>query len=137
MFVGIRATKDREIHIEKMFLMPCVFSALFISRLIKIGRLDIGLIFFVAMFTGFALSYFFLKKESLKIQKSYVFVKGSCETLIIVVIIFCVKYFFGYMKAVHSELEKYLIAEIIFSGITTGFFLNKIVRYARLICLKR
>jgi hypothetical protein len=40
------------------------------------------------------------------------------------------------MKAVNDELEKYLIAEIIISDITTGFFLNKVIRYGMLICLK-
>jgi hypothetical protein len=33
------------------------------------------------------------------------------------------------MRAVNGESEKYLIAEIIVSGITTGFLLNKAVQY--------
>jgi hypothetical protein len=60
-------------------------------------------------------------------------VKGSYETLIITMTIFAMKYYFGYMKAVHGELEKYLIAEISISGITSGFFANKAIRYVRLL----
>jgi membrane protein CcdC involved in cytochrome C biogenesis len=137
MFVGIRATKDREIHIEKMFLMPCVFFTMFLAKLIQTWRIDIWLIFSATLLISFVVCNFFVKQEQLKIKKSHVFVKGSCETLVIVMIIFCVKYFFGYMKAVNGESEKYLIAEIIFSGITTSFFLNKVIRYARLIGLKQ
>jgi hypothetical protein len=136
-FIGIRATKDRKVHIEKMFLMPGIFFMLFLIKLITIRRFDICMIFSVAMFIGLAFSYFSLKKESLKVEKSYVLVKGSCETLIVVMTIFCLKYFFGYMRAVNGELEKYLIAEIIISGIATGFLLNKIIRYAGLSCLWR
>jgi hypothetical protein len=117
--------------------MPGIFFVLFLIKLITIWRLDICIIFFIAMFAGLAFSYFFLKKESMKVEKSYVFIKGSYETLIVVMIIFCVKYFFGYMKAVNGESEKYLIAEIIVSGITTGFLLNKAIRYAGLSCLKQ
>ncbi|MDR2766033.1 MAG: hypothetical protein LBB63_01035 [Holosporaceae bacterium] len=114
-FIGIRATKDRKMHIGKMFFMPEFFFALFLARLVAIWRLDICMIFSVAMFIGLAFSYFFLKRESLKVEKSYVFIKGPCETLVVVMTIFCLKYFFGYMMAVNGELEKYLIAEIIIS----------------------
>jgi hypothetical protein len=41
------------------------------------------------------------------------------------------------MKAVNGESEEYLVAEIIISGITTGFLLNKVIRYASLSCLKQ
>jgi membrane protein CcdC involved in cytochrome C biogenesis len=136
-FIGIRATKDRNVHIGKMFLMPSIFFALFLIRLIAIWRLDICAIFFTALTVALLLSHFFIKRKSPEIHGKYVFIKGSCETLIVVMIIFCIKYFFGYMKAVNSELEKYLIAEIIISGITTGFLLNKIIRYAGLSCLKQ
>jgi hypothetical protein len=131
MIIGIRATKDHRTHIGKKLLMPGIFLALFVSRLTKIARLDICLIFLLAMLVSFAFSHFFLKKELLKVEKSRVFVKGSCETLVVVMIIFCIKYFFGYMKVVHGELEKYLIAEIIGSGITSGFFLNKAMQYIK------
>jgi membrane protein CcdC involved in cytochrome C biogenesis len=135
-FIGIKATKDRIMHVGKIFLMPSIFFALFLTRLIAIGRLDVCMIFSIAMFISLAFSYFFLKREPLKIEKSHVFVKGSYETLIVVMIIFIIKYYFGYMKAVNGELEKYLIAEIIISGITSGFLVNKAIHYARLICVK-
>jgi membrane protein CcdC involved in cytochrome C biogenesis len=136
-FIGIRATKDREVHIGKIFLMPGIFFALFLIRLIAIWRLDICAIFLTALTVALFLSHFFIKRESPKIHGKYVFIKGSCETLIVVMTIFCLKYFFGYMRAVNGELEKYLIAEIIISGTTTGFLLNKIIRYAGLISLRR
>ncbi|MDR2781211.1 MAG: hypothetical protein LBB21_01990 [Holosporaceae bacterium] len=136
LFVGISATKDRKMHIGKMFFMPGIFFALFLARLIMISRLDVCMIFSVAMLASMAFSYFFLKRESLKVEKPYVFVKGSCETLIVVMIIFCIKYFFGYMKAVNGESEEYLVAEIIASGIATGFLFNQVVRYMQLMYLK-
>jgi hypothetical protein len=136
-FIGIKATKDRTIYIGKMFLMPSVFFALFLIRLVALWRWDIFLIFLVALFISLALSYFFLRIESMKVEQSHVFVKGSYETLIVVMVIFFIKYYLGYMKAMGGELEKYLIAEIIVSGVTTGFFLNKIIRYAGLICFKQ
>jgi membrane protein CcdC involved in cytochrome C biogenesis len=117
--------------------MPGIFFALFLNKLITIWRLDICAIFFAALIISLLLSRFFIKRESLKIQGKYVFIKGSCETLVVVMTIFCIKYFFGYMKAVNGELEKYLIAEIIISGIMMGFLLNKVIRYAGLSCLKQ
>jgi hypothetical protein len=40
------------------------------------------------------------------------------------------------MKAINGEQEEYLIAEIVISGITTGFLLNKAIRYVQLIYFK-
>jgi membrane protein CcdC involved in cytochrome C biogenesis len=105
--------------------------------LITIWRLDICAIFFAALIVSLLISHFFVKHEQLKVRGKYVFVNGSCETLIVVMIIFVIKYYFGYMKAVNDELEKYLIAEIIISGITTGFLVNKVIRYVRLIYFKQ
>jgi hypothetical protein len=133
MFVGIRATKDRKIHIGKMFLMPGIFFTMFLAKLIQTWRIDIWLIFSTTLLVSFVACNFFLKQKQLKIQKSYVFVKGSYETLIITMTIFAMKYFFGYMKAVHGESKKYLIAEVIISGITSGFFANKAIQYIRLL----
>jgi membrane protein CcdC involved in cytochrome C biogenesis len=136
-FIGIRATKDRTVHIGKMFLMPSIFFALFLIKLIITQRLDICAIFFASLTVSLLISHFFVKHEQLKVRGRYVFVNGSCETLIVVMIIFIVKYCFGYMKAVNGEQEKYLIAEIIISGITTGFLVNKVIHYMRLIYFKQ
>ncbi|MDR0631785.1 MAG: hypothetical protein LBF54_00865 [Holosporaceae bacterium] len=132
-FIGIRATKDREIRIGKIFLMPSIFFTMFFVKLIQTWRIDIWLIFFVTLLISFAIFHFFLKQEPMEIKKSHIFVKGSRETLAIVMAIFAVKYYFGYMKAVHGELEKYLVAEIIISGITSGFFANKVIQCLRLL----
>jgi hypothetical protein len=131
-FIGVRATKDRTVHIGKMFLMPSIFFALFLIKLITTWRLDICAIFFAALIVSLFVFHFSVKHEPLKVGGKYVFLNGSCETLIVVMIIFFIKYYFGYMKAVNGEQEKYLIAEIIISGITTGFLVNKAMQCIKL-----
>ncbi|MDR1235572.1 MAG: hypothetical protein LBJ96_01050 [Holosporaceae bacterium] len=87
-FIGIRATKDRTVHIGKIFLMPGIFFAQFLIKLIITWRLDICAIFFTALIVSLFISHFFVKHEQLKVRGKYVFVGGSCETLIVVMIIF-------------------------------------------------
>jgi membrane protein CcdC involved in cytochrome C biogenesis len=104
-FIGTKATKDRIVHVGKMFLMPGIFFALFWIKLIITWRLDIYALFFIALIVSLLISHFFIKYEQLKVHGKYVFVNGSYETLIIVMIIFTIKYYFGYMKAVNGEQE--------------------------------
>jgi ABC-type bacteriocin/lantibiotic exporter with double-glycine peptidase domain len=103
---------------------------LLLIKLITIKRWDFYAIFFTAFFVSL---FLFCQGQIIEARGKHVFMKGSYETLIIVMIIFALKYYFGYMKAVNGERESYLGAEILISGITSGFFVNKVIRCVKLL----
>ncbi|WP_162147034.1 hypothetical protein [Holospora obtusa] len=124
LFFGIRSIKTRQVHMVWMFLVPCLFLSfqhemLFSERVVK---------FFFFFLFGTSLSIFVHQKQNIKVVKSFgsIEVPGSWLTLMILLFLFLVKYCFGYLQFMHSELfVSYLYVENFISGVGAGYFFGR------------
>ena len=131
--VGIKATKERDVYLPKLFIIPVVLTAMKYKIFIN-ATMDIWITYFITLIIGLMIGYMVASREKIEVSNMMVRLQGSYQTLIILLLFFSVKYIFGYLNAAHPELiAEYLNIEIVCSGIFSGYFLGKAVRYLKFI----
>lgn len=131
--VGIEALKTHTVPIYRLFIFPVIFFVWgFYSLMQKCGNSFDFFIWIFSLCAGIGIGWLLFRHLILKIdrQNSLVTFAGSYSLLILIVTIFCVKYFFGFMHA--TSLFSYAAdviqkAEIIVSGVITGIFIGRVV----------
>ena len=134
--VGIKASKVRIIPLWKAFVLPTIFLSMSIQTLTTIEtieHLSIGS-WIVAMLVGSSFGWWQVQRLDIKIDKkrSLIQIPGSWDTLVVILIIFIAKYYFGYEKATNPVLVTQLnfkISVLVLSGGCTGLFLGKLCCY--------
>lgn len=130
LFVGIKSTRTRIVYLPKLFIIPLVLLALkykiFFSKEVV---LFIAVIIFAAICSFIALRH--TKITVIKNAKS-VELPGNYSTLLTLICFFAIKYYFGYLDSTMPTLSaKYSFIDTIISGIFTGYFLGRSIRYLR------
>ena len=135
-FIGIKATKTRVISLKKLFALPIIFSILSIETLVssfKLSVLSIS-IYAIALSIGLILGWLLVKNQEMQFDKKYnlIQVQGSWSTLILILCIFCAKYYFGYALALDPNKSQDTLFEVIMlvvSGAITGMFIGRLLFY--------
>jgi hypothetical protein len=134
--VGIKASKERVIPFWKIFVLPTIFLSISIQNLTTIENIEYLSIgsWIVAMLAGSLFGWWQVKRLNIKIDKkgSLIQIPGSWDTLLVILIIFIAKYYFGYEKATNPVLVAQLnfkISMLVLSGVCTGLFLGKLFGY--------
>lgn len=133
--IGIKALKPRVVSIYRLTLMPLLFVFLSVHTLFVVPLDFIRItIFVVTIILGMGMGFWQISRLYLQVdkQKRLLAVPGSFATLILVLVIFASKYYFGYTEAVnpammHNDLFLWLMLAI--SGLCTGMFVGRAICY--------
>ena len=132
--IGIRASKTNIVHLYKLFFIPLVFVFFSIHTLVSTVTIDIFTLttWFCAILIGSVLGWFQLSKYKLIIDKKNKLIQmpGTWTTLIFILIVLTMKYYFSYELAVdptlaeHTEFEIAMLSTL---SVFTGLFIGKLL----------
>ncbi len=135
-YVGIKASKPGTVSIHKLYIIPIIFTYLSIDTLItavKINLFSVGT-WLIAIIIGVGLGWLQVFRSVIQVDRPNKLVKlpGTWTTLVIIIIIFACKYYFGYelgvdpLKAEQTGFEFSMLA---ISGLCTGLFIGRLICY--------
>jgi hypothetical protein len=125
---SLAATRDRRIHIIKLFVFPCLFLFLSFFKLVHMYTVKLWCIFWVSITIGCLFAFIFIsKRQIIKAEKFHITMKGSYNTLVLSMLIFFTKYFFSYMKAIDQYLDYYLFLETAIYSLSMGISIGMLL----------
>jgi len=129
-FIGIKSTKPRIISSPiKLFIMPLIFS---LFSLKEVTNIEDFLLFILIMAISFCVNWKLPKPIISQTKNNIMIIPGSYHSLMMIIGIFSVKYYFGYMKTVMPELlYKYKILDLAISALILGVAFSKSYFYYR------
>ncbi|MDF1654858.1 MAG: hypothetical protein P1U34_07055 [Coxiellaceae bacterium] len=137
-YIGFKASKDRIVSIYKMLLLPIIFGWLAIDTIMQDFTVDtwavLAFIVSLAIFTLLGYLHVIKMKCSIDLEHKLVKSPGTWSVLIIVLIIFVSKYYFGYQLAVDPSIvhnRHFEMTYIAVSAACIGYLLGKVLAYAR------
>ena len=135
-FVGVKSSKDGVVSIKKLMIIPIVFMYLSLESVYLNFKIDqfVVLIYLAAIVFGVLLGLLQAKSQGVSVdkEKKLVAVPGSWATLVIIMIIFFSKYYFGYALGVDPGLKTnthFEFAILFVSGTTAGMFVGRLLFY--------
>ncbi len=139
-FIGIKASKSRVTPFLKLLIAPIIFSWMSIDTLVG----DVGSssyansIWAIAILIGVFFGWLQLRLLKIQTDRKRLLIKmpGSWITLILILIIFFSKYYFGYSSAVQPSLLEntgYVFIMLAISGVCTGLFIGRVIRLVQLL----
>ena len=138
--IGIRASKERVISFKKLLILPVIFTAMSVHTLVSSFQIDLslGLSWLISIFLGGLVGYLLIRKHNIKVDRKNLLIQtpGTWITLVLVLIIFASKYYFGYELSVDPGLIKQTAFEfsmLFVSGVCTGLFIGRFTFYISLL----
>lgn len=137
LIVGIQALQTRVISLYKIVIGPIIFSGLSIYTLLTASAEYIAIGgWTAAILLGSATGFWQTNRLAIKVDRKHFLLQipGSWSTLIIMLIIFSVKYYTGYSLARNPALAQeihFTLSLLSISGLCTGLFLGKLIAYLR------
>lgn len=129
---GLRARKHQVTHISRVAVAPVVFTLLSIHTVVSAfhpGPVTLGILV-GAIGLGAALGFGFFKTVDIAVdqkKKLYKF-PGSFRNVVIILILFCARYFVSFQTLLDPNLEKQTALELLLLavlGLGSGFFIGK------------
>ncbi len=129
LYIGIRALKSRTMSVNRIFIIPLLFLFWSIWSLIARfqGAMDL-LIWGIFIVIGFTAGWGLFQRYKIRADHKKLLIRfpGNYFILILMLSIFAVKYFFGYMRATSPELSPMLHSlNFVVSGLSTGLFVGR------------
>ena len=134
--MGLLATQTRIISFKKLLILPLLLSyfsvqTLMTSYVINNTTISTALI---ALLLGLVLGYWQVFRLQLKTDKNHFLlqVPGTWSTLVIILMIFCTKFYFHYQLAARPDVINQLLFMLSFLAISIfccGFFIGKVLCY--------
>ena len=127
LYVGIKATKMRSVPVLQLFIAPSIFTILSIHTLV--GRISDHFLYIIpwGIATAVGIAIGWIEMHSLNIivdRKNHLLkIPGSVFTLILFLLFFGSKYYYGFMSVTDPERTKeiqFVIFILLISGIGTG-----------------
>lgn len=129
LYVGFKSTRNTVVYLPIFTIMPIIL--LFLQ--FRISPVNINLSFYAAFpIMGSLMGIIIAYKTPIKILKKIksIEVSGNHSTLIILILIFLIKYFFGYMQKTQQEnLNLYLLYDAYITILSFGYFSGKSLYY--------
>jgi len=128
LFVGIKNIKTRVIYLPKLFIIPLILLAIKYKANIS----DDALVSCLVIMGGSIAGFFINTGNTLKVIKKEcsVEVPGGYGTLIVLLSLFLVKYYFGYLESTDPDLFlKYSIIESVISGLFSGYSIGRTLTF--------
>jgi hypothetical protein len=123
--IGIKALKPQVISLKRVFLLPLIFVASSLFNFIKSSAiLDISL-WLLCGLSGFFLGLWMSRFSKIKADKknALIAIEGSSLTLIVLLFVFSLKCFFGFLYGMQPYLQQNILIhsiELASSGVISG-----------------
>lgn len=134
--VGVGALKTREVPIRNLFIIPCIFSLMSFHTLLTSFKIDAFTlsIWLASLVIGFLIGLIHIHISNMAVdhKKRTIEIPGSWTTLVVILLIFVAKYYFGYELARDPALMEntyFEIAALIVSGVGTGIFVGRLAYF--------
>ncbi len=129
--IGIQSIWPRTITVKRLLLLPLLFAAWSFYSLY--GKLALGFLSLLPVWVVFLAIGAYLgvrevhewhfKKDR---HKGEITIPGNYSTLILMLLIFILKFFWGYYYATHTEISYWIyFADTLTSALITGFFVGR------------
>ena len=132
MLVGIKAMRKRTIYIPKLFIIPLIFITLNYKTMISNGEFAAIV---STILTGILAGFLLVRKTPIIILKGRKTVElpGNYTTLAMLMLLFFIKYTFGYLRAAQPLTAiEYSYVEVYISLLFEGLLLGKAICYSYL-----
>lgn len=130
--MGVKAAKPQTVPILRLLLFPIVLTIWSLMGLYSKWDGPAFLSWAIALIPGCIFGWLFVRSWKIRFdrKRKTLSLPGSWSTLILVLVIFAVKYFFGYYSATHPAIpETLMFAQMISSGIITGIFFGRLANF--------
>jgi hypothetical protein len=135
-YVGINATRSRTVYLPKIFIVPTIFVVMTWHTVVtkfSINYLTI-LVLVGALLIGYGFGWSLVSRHEVKFDRQQLLIQisGTWSVLLIILIMFCSKYYFGFAMAMDPKIVEKLSFEFAFlaiSGIGTGIFIGRSFGY--------
>jgi hypothetical protein len=134
LFSGIRASHPRTMTLSRLFFLPTLLVLWSIYGLYERwhGHWTDVYYWIVSLVCGSYIGWWMIHQWKIRVdrERKALILPGTWSTLWLVLIIFAVRYFFGYYYATHSTIpHSVLLTDVIVSGIITGVFVGRSMNY--------
>lgn len=136
LYRGVLASRDREIAIRKLFIIPAVMLWLSLSSMNEHGALGAGVwgVWALGVAAGAALTWKLGAGAVIAVDRAAGTVRqrGSWAPLMLMIAIFVTKYVVAVLTAMHPELQQNLgfaAAVTVLFGLFNGVFIGRLARY--------
>lgn len=133
--IGIKTTKPQIVSLYRLLIVPFIFVFLSLHTLwlTPMNFLHIS-VFIMTMLIGIGAGFWQISRLFIEVdrRKKLLSVPGSPVTLILVLIVFVSKYYFGFTEAVHPEMmqnDAFILSMLALSGVCSGIFIGRAVCY--------
>jgi hypothetical protein len=129
--VGVQSMKPRTVSIKRITLLPVFFliwSCYGLYQKFLLGLFSLILLWVLFLAIG---TYFGVKEaRSWQISKNYlqgeITIPGNYSTLLLILLVFILKFFWGYFYATRTEISYWIyFTDILTSALGTGFFMGR------------
>ncbi len=134
--VGIRASKTNVVSIIKLSIIPIIFTVMSVHTLVSAFPISIFTVsvWAATLLLGCILGFWQIFRLNIQVDKQHYLIRvpGTWTTLVIILIIFASKYYFGYELAVDPNLATqnwFEISLLLVSGVCTGLFIGRLICY--------
>lgn len=135
-YVGYDATKTRVVSFKRLFILPTIFLAISLNSLLTSFHISptTVIVYLFSLLLGVCGGWLLVRKVDVKFDHNRGLVKlpGTWATLILILMIFSTKYYFGYSFAIDPTLAEDTYYELLMlsvSGVCTGLFIGRLSCY--------
>jgi len=125
--MGIKALKPRTVSIKKLIVFPAILT---IWGLMGMQwTLYPVLAWCISLVMGFGLGWLIVRTWTIQYDRSrsILHLPGSPATLVLALLFFAIKYFFGFYSATHIGIpQNLMVAQSAASGIIIGIFIGRL-----------
>lgn len=132
--VGIDATKPRTVILKKLFILPSIFLGISINTLFKSFDLSFSTLgmYLSSLILGIMIGLLLIKNLQIKFDRDHNLIRlpGTFSTLILILITFSTKYYFGYLLSTAPSIAKnplFIISQLGMSGVCSGLFIGRLI----------
>lgn len=134
-FIGVRSLKAATMPLWRLALLPSVFLVWGLASLLatfKPTPLSLGA-WLAAFLVGGAIGYAMMGRRNVAVDRPNraVTLPGSPANLVMILLIFCTKYAFGYLQATRGGIvhdPAFILANLGVSGLLTGILAGRFFR---------
>lgn len=133
---GVEAKKTQVSPVSKIYILPILFTGLSIYTLLThVSHSALHIFEWAASLgIGTAIGYLMIRNKTFRFDKDKKLMEfpGSLRILVLVLLIFFTKYFFGYVIDAYPTLlnnHNFVIAFLGSSGLISGMFVGNMIKY--------
>jgi hypothetical protein len=127
--IGMKAARPRTTSYRKLFLLPLIFTLwnlIWLNERVQ-GHYSLIVFWLIGLVLGSGLGWVTVRRWKISaISREFIKLPGTWSTLILIMTVFVVRYFFIYNYEAHPEAASRLFSSDAFiSGTITGIFIGR------------